>query len=108
MTFKQDTQTTDVLFRMMHSRHGAYVVALFPNEPGTYDPRTCADYVIVGQHGSADPHYVIANSRRATPEEYEAIKTELESAPFGYRLRVLKRMSHQSLETRRAALRRIA
>lgn len=105
--FKQDEEVTPVIFRMYGKRRGGNVIALFPTIPGTNDAYTCADYVHVGQHGSADPQCVINETRAATPAEYADLKKELESAPYGYRFQVYARMQRHFIAARREALRKI-
>lgn len=112
MTFKQDDDITPVIFRMpLKERvrdtvtgkmywHQDGVIALFPAELGTDDPYTCSSYVHVGQHGSADPHYVINKTRAATPVEYADLKRELESEPYGYRLKVYQKLQRTFLKAR--------
>ena len=53
---------------------------------------TC--YAHVGQHGACGLAWYY-NTRSATPEEYADLKAELESPPYGYRLKVYKRMTPQ-------------
>ncbi len=116
--FEQDKEETPVMFRMPRKErvrdhisgkmywHQDGVVALFPAELGTYDPGTCSSYVHVGQHGSADPGY-IHRSRKATPEEYADLKRELESAPYGYRLKVYSRYQYKFTKAREAQAREL-
>ena len=104
MPFEPDTELTPVIFRRMMKRHGGEIVALFPTIPGTYDPYTCTDYVHVGQHGSADPQFCIANSYKAKPAEYAELARELESAPYGYRLKIYSRLQPSFLDDRKRAL----
>ena len=108
MTKQQIRDSTDVLFRvgrsgieMMNYEDAAAVIALFPGDAGTHDLDTCSAYVHVGQHTCADLRHVIATTRPATPAEYAALKRELESAPYRYQLRMLKRTSRRHLESRR-------
>lgn len=73
---------TKVLFRKFQEGD---IIALFPQYPGTNDPRTCMSYMHIGQHGSAD--ISLAHTlKRATEEEYQPLKKELES--LGYDLNV--------------------
>ena len=65
------------------------IIALFPEVPGS--PGFCSSYEHIGQHGSADYGYVISKTTPATPEEYAGLKRELESKPFEYVLRAVKR-----------------
>lgn len=92
-TFKQDTEVTPVLFRVHRAprTHGADVTAVFPCEPATYSGYAMTCYAHVGQHGSCDLGWY-NQTRPAKPEEYANLKRELESAPYGYRLKVYRRM----------------
>ncbi len=99
--FQQDTEETPVIFRKYGPRKGGAVIALFPAELGTSDPYTCSSYVHVGQHGSADPWAVIRDTHPAKPEQYADLARELESAPYGYRLKVYRRMQRSFYEARR-------
>jgi hypothetical protein len=64
------------------------IIALFP----TFRDRTyCESFEHVGQHGLAYYSGVISMTKPALPEEYAALKRELESAPYHYVLRVIKR-----------------
>jgi hypothetical protein len=103
-----DTEPTVVMFRKWRNADdliGDGVIALFPYELGTNDPRTCECYEHVGQHGDANLAYVISATRPATPEEYGPLKRELESAPFHYRLTLRMRTPNDARGKRRAALR---
>jgi hypothetical protein len=97
----QDEHETPVVFRKYGPRRGDDVIALFPAEPGTYDPHTCSSYVHIGQHGSADPLLVIKRTRPAKPDEYADLKAELEGAPYGYRLKVYARLQRSFLAERK-------
>ncbi len=76
------------------------VTAVFPTLPGSPGCMTC--YARVGQHSSCSLGWVMASTRPATPEEFAALKRELESAPFHYRLRVVKRISQAMRDARNA------
>ena len=97
--FQQDTEETPVLFRKKYGE----ITAVFPCEPGTTDGLTMSCYVHVGQHGSCDFGWY-NTTRLAKPEEYADLKRELESAPYGYRLKVYRRMTTQLRERFRSAL----
>ena len=64
---------TQVIFRKFHRD----IIALFPEEQEAN--MTCMSYMHVGQHSLADYRYVISDSVPATPDEYRALKEELES-----------------------------
>ena len=97
---------TPVLFRMFAPRDGGECIAIFPAEPGTNDQYTCNSYLHKGQHGACDPYSLMRITRRATPDEYHDLKTELES--IGYQLRVIERLSNRFLFMRRDLLRALA
>lgn len=67
------------------------VIALFPEE--LWNGVSCSSFEHVGQHGAADYGGVIRRTTPATPEEYAELKWELESAPYKYVLRVVKRFT---------------
>lgn len=80
------------------------IIALFPEEPGSYDPSTCQCYQHVGQHGLADPTHVIQTTVPATPEEYAALLRELKQ--IGYDdLRIMKRTTYQDYLVRKKVIR---
>ena len=108
MTFQQDTEETAVIFRKYPNIRGGEVIALFPEIPGDYSGYTCSSYMHVGQHGAASWHGCIDESRAAKPEEYASLKKELESAPFGYRLRIYKRWQRGFLKKLQADLQKYA
>jgi hypothetical protein len=92
---------TKVIFRKFPSRQGGEVIALFPELPGTMDPHTCESYMHTGQHGAASVD-LGRTLRLATPEEYEPLKRELESAPFNYVLEVVSRFPASARATRQS------
>lgn len=69
------------------------VIALFPGTDADGTGRYCDSYQHIGQHSGADYHNIVRNSRPAKPAEYRVLKRELESAPYHYQLRVVKRWS---------------
>lgn len=86
-----EDKPTRVVFRKWYRKEdGNSVIALFPDQQ---DPRTgtVESYEHVGQHGGADYIGVVSRTRLATPEEYADLKRELESVPYHYQLRVVKR-----------------
>lgn len=86
---KEKSEKTIVIFRMF----GGDVIALFPGIPE--NTGFCSSYMHVGQHGSADYRAVIRTSRPATPEEYNDLKKELESAPYNYNFIVRKKYTRR-------------
>ncbi|MER9833395.1 hypothetical protein NKJ28_00260 [Mesorhizobium sp. M0145] len=84
---------TPVLFRIDRSGTNKQVTAVFPAEPADYEGRFYSCYAHIGQHGSASREWWQSKTRPATPAEYAELKAELESAPYGYRLQVCRRMT---------------
>lgn len=76
---------TVVVFRRYEN---GTVIALFPREIATLDG-CCGSYLHVGQHSAAEYHHVLKETVAASPEEYQALKTELEG--LGYVLKVRQR-----------------
>lgn len=85
-----DNSAIPVVFRMWKA-HPRTCIALFPTLTWNYSGTECGSYEHVGQHGGADYAGVIERTRPATPDEYAALKRELEGAPFYYRLKVCRR-----------------
>lgn len=102
-TYNEPRDLTRVVFRVWSDGE---VIALFPDLPGTNDPTTCSSYMHVGQHGSADYRGVIAETRPAREPEYEALRAELERAPYHYDLQVTKRAGNDAYARRAAAINR--
>lgn len=95
---------TPVLFRA--DKRGQFkdsVTAVFPTLPGAPGMLMC--YAHIGQHGDCSRDW-LRDTRPATPDEFAALKRELESAPFGYNLRVVERISPQMDAERMRAERR--
>lgn len=103
-----DEIETPVLFRVSRSpvKYGDEVTAVFPCEPADPDGDLMTCYCHVGQHGACSLSWY-RTTRPATPEEYADLKRELESEPYGYRLKVYKRISRTHTQTRRAEARRL-
>lgn len=104
----RDVEETPVVFRVWTGKDGGDVVALFPTVPHCADKEyLCMSYMHVGQHGAANYHGVIDDTRPAKPEEYAALKAELEEPypGFGYRLKVYQRGDHRMHQKRRDACR---
>lgn len=106
-----DEHETPVLFRIPRNKALASidgVTAIFPAELGTYDPRTMTCYAQVGQHGACELGPWYYRTRNATPAEYAALRRELESRPYGYRLKIVKRITRKHFAARRAEAARLA
>lgn len=82
-------QITAVVFRKYKDGD---VIALFPYDIETLDGEVGC-YMHVGQHGSADYHGVIAVTKPASEVEYADLKRELESNPYQYKFKVLRKAS---------------
>jgi hypothetical protein len=80
--------------------------ALFPTDPADIYGHLCTSYQHIGQHGGADYHHCIRNSRPATKTEARPLLIELRR--IGYRPRVLKRASPRHHDERLAAARGVA
>jgi hypothetical protein len=103
-----DTDATVVIFRKWPAREGGGVIALFPYEPANLsDPAMCESYEHVGQHGAANYYGVIDRTKPASPDEYAALKRELESEPFNYQLTVRQRTPHDASQVRTEAWRKM-
>lgn len=87
-----NSEETKVIFRW----HDGECLALFPELPGTNDPKTCACYAMQGEHASAE---CVPFGRPATPKEFAPVKAALESR--GYRLRIVSRFTLFDQNTRR-------
>jgi hypothetical protein len=99
---EQDTDVTPVIFRVAP---GGDVTAVFPCEPHSLaGDLSC--YAHVGQHSGASLDWY-KTTRAAKHAEYEALKQELEAAPYGYRLKVYRRMTPQHREAFNAELKRL-
>lgn len=92
---------TIVIFRYWKSEFiKGEVIALFPTVPSSVDnPNHCESYMHVGQHSGADPYYIINSSKPATPEQYNALKVELER--LGYNLKIRSRCTYAMHQERR-------
>lgn len=87
----KSAEVVPVIFRVWPKKEGGGVIALFPTLPGsTQDWYSVTSYEHVGGHGHADMDLVNA-TRLATPAEYASLKRELESGPYGYKLKVYER-----------------
>lgn len=90
-----DNDITKVVFRKWKENGlgknltGDGIIALFPEWIVNEYKHFCQSYEHVGQHGGADYAGVIRGTRPAEPEEYAALKKELEN--IGYKLLIRKR-----------------
>lgn len=104
---EQAEPLTRVMFRKFRDGSGD-IIALFPDLPGdTHNPGMCESYMHNGQHGAADlTGAVYQLTSPARPEEFAALKAELEAPLYGYRLKIVLRTPANSAELRAKALRR--
>src|ERR1700743_2740281 len=91
MTFKQNIDSTPVVFRADREGGHLWITAVFPCEPFDYEGYKMSCYAHIGQHGGCSQEWYNA-TRAARPEEYAELKAALESAPYGYRFKVYSRM----------------
>jgi hypothetical protein len=101
--FTPDTDVTPVIFRKFSD---GQVIALFPAEPATMSGYEIGSYMHIGQHGAACPS-IVNDTKLATPGEYADLKRELESEPYGYKLRVYRRITKQHCAALKAEQRRM-
>ena len=91
----KDTTKTKVIFRIWPDGD---VIALFPELPFSYDPRSCMSYMHIGQHGEASAS-LSDRTKPATPEQYKDLFNELENA-IGYNLQIIKKSGPSHLQKR--------
>ncbi len=89
-----------VIFR----KYQGEILALFPELPGTNEARTCLCYAHVGQHSSANYHWVIGHSKPAKPDEYKALHAELTG--IGYELEIKQKAANSANLVRLAEINR--
>jgi len=103
MTIKQTDEITPVLFRI--DRIGDFkggLTAIFPCDPSDLQGNGMSCFAHVGQHSGCTLAW-FHTTRAAIPEEYAALRRELESAPYGYRFKIYRRIQPWMHDTRRAA-----
>lgn len=83
------------------------VIALFGAMAGDMDPSHCGSYMHVGQHGAASPD-LVRTTVPATHEEYAALKRELQSPPYEYKLAIYQRFQPCWYAARRKQIERRA
>ena len=82
-----DVPLTNVVFRVWKDHPST--IALFPDKPADRYNILCQSYERLGQHGGADYEGTMLATRKAKPEEYADLLSELES--IGYRLTIKSR-----------------
>lgn len=99
--FKQDTDITPVIFRRWPKHEGGAVVAIFPALLGSYASHTMTCYEHVGQHGQCDGHIIHRTKPAAeTDPDVMELRRELEGRPYGYRLKIYRRINRQHRKAR--------
>lgn len=67
------------------------IVAVFPDDGGDGSPDSMGCYAHVGQHSGCSRGWY-RTTKPAAPADYESLKRELESDPYEYHFRVLRRL----------------
>lgn len=99
---------TPVIFRAERSgKFKGDVTAVFPCDPADAHGHSMSCFAHIGQHSGCSFEWYYT-TRAATPAEYAGLKRELESAPYGYRLKVYSRMQPWMREAAREAVRKMA
>jgi len=91
------TQADVVVFRQW--RHSGDVIALFPELPADLGGDCCDSYEHCGQHGGADYHHVVRQTKPCSPDDAADLVAELRT--IGYVLRPVKRASRIHHDNRR-------
>ena len=88
---KKDEHKTKVIFLLdkFYNDQQNNVFAYFTEEINTTNPLTFSSYAHMGQHSGCCVEYARV-MKKAKPEQYAALKTELES--IGYNLTILKHL----------------
>lgn len=84
---------TRVIFRNWGDANAGDIVAILLDVPANPGHVVCFEHV--GQHAEGRYSAVMGNTHSAAPEEYAALKRELEAPPYNYTLLVRKRRSIQ-------------
>ena len=84
-------EKTKVVFRKTKNPYTKEwdIIAFFPDLEANFGRVVCYEHV--GQHGEADILFYKYNTKKAKPEEYEALYRELTDL-VGYDLRVMQRL----------------
>jgi hypothetical protein len=88
---EKDNFKTDVIFRNWNSSDFNLIIALFPYLINDNDGNVMS-YESLGQHSGADYDGVIKGTTPAKENEYNSLKSELES--IGYDLNIIKRRNY--------------
>jgi len=89
----EENKPTRVIFRRWYRQcDGTGIIALFPGDDAGRGMVQSFEHI--GQHGPADLAGVIRRTKPAAEAEYADLMRELESEPYRYNLRVIKRSPH--------------
>ncbi len=91
-------EKTIVIFRKWKD---GQIIALFPTVPSDCIGKYCESFMHIGQHSGADYWGVVEQTKPAKWGEYQALRNELESAPYNYVLDVKQRAPYQYHQLRR-------
>lgn len=80
----QDTHKTPVNFRLFKGE----LIAIFPDELGTRDPKTCGMYAHVGQYSYCDAA-ILTHGKPADPESDKVKGLISELHGLGYNLQII-------------------
>lgn len=85
--------------------HVSDLVAFFPTEPGSDDPRYMSCYATVGQHSAAMAGYIGRATKPATGTQIAAMMLELRAVGYD-NLHLVSRASPSHAQARREALKK--
>lgn len=93
---KKDEEETKVIFKLARYPDGEReIVAFFPGAPANHGNIMC--YAHNGQHGEACEEFYAMRCKNCSEAQYADLKKELESL-FGYRLKIVKRITRKDRE----------
>ena len=92
-----DNDVVPVLFR---KGYGDIITAVFPTCAADQHGDLMACFSHIGQHSACSKEWYFG-TKPATPAEHADLKKELEGAPYGYRLKVVKRITYAMDKERR-------
>ena len=94
---KRDTEITKVIFKMARYDDGKREpIAFLPGAPA--NPGNIMSYVHTGQHGEASYDFYIKQCSPCAKKDYAVLKKEMEKF-FGYRFKIVHRISRKDCES---------
>ncbi len=87
----ENNQMTEVIFRIWKD---GTIDAVFPYDIADLKGNITI-YTHIGQHCSGDYYGCIERTKLAKPEQFADLKKELESYPYNYNLKVVKRRNYK-------------